>query len=142
MGRLKGLSKAQKRSSGEKPMKNKESVYLVGDNGPEHNFVSSVHKSYVGAFKAWNKIRLELLEEAKHGLKFSKEDAKRSLKKGKWDHENKPFSKETINYFKKIADKGENMYLEMIENLSCKDPKKIDNYPQNTPYIEEKEVEG
>jgi hypothetical protein len=120
---------------------NEESVYLVGHSGPEHNFVLSVHKSHNGAFRTWNKLRLDLLEEAKRGLKYSKEDAKRNLKKGKWNDEDKPFSKETIDYFKKVADKGEEMYLEMIEKLSCEDPKKIDNYPQDTPYIKEREVE-
>lgn len=29
------------------------------------------------------------------------------------------------------------MYAEMVKNLSCKDPKKIDNYPQETPYVRE-----
>lgn len=124
-----------------KTTKNKEFVYLVGHSGPEHDFVMGVHKSYNGAFKAWNKLRLDLLEEAKRGLKYSKEDAKRSLKKGKWNDEDKPFSKETTDYFKKIADNGNSMYLEMIEKLSCEDPKKIDNYPQDTPYVREQEIE-
>jgi len=29
----------------------------------------------------------------------------------------------------------------MIEKLSCEDPKKIDNYPQETPYIHKEEIE-
>jgi len=122
--------------------KNKESVYLVGHNGPEHNLVLSVYKSYNGAFKAWNKLRLDLLEGAKQGLKYGKEDAKRNLKKGKWDHEDKPFSKETIDDLKKIAEMGEDIYLEMIKNLSCEDPEKVNNYPQDTPYIKEQEVKN
>ena len=50
-------------------MKNKkEFVYLIGDCGPEHNNVLSIHKTYEGALKAWNKLRLELLKDAKHRL--------------------------------------------------------------------------
>lgn len=43
-------------------------VYIVGDHGPEHNSVRSIHKTYKGALKAWNKIRLYLLREAKSSL--------------------------------------------------------------------------
>lgn len=32
------------------------------------------------------------------------------------------------------------MWKKIIENLSCTDPKKIDNYPHETPYIREIEV--
>lgn len=81
-------------------------IYIVGDCGPEHNSVLSIHKSYGGALKAWNKLRLKLLNEAKKFLKNS----------NKW---------------------SQDMYEEMIKNLSCTDPKKIDNYPQETPYINE-----
>jgi len=50
-------------------MKNKkEFVYLIGDCGPEHNNALSIHKTYEGALKAWNKLRLELLKDAKHRL--------------------------------------------------------------------------
>jgi len=79
-------------------------VYVVGDNGPEHNSIHSIHRTYRGAFKEWDKIRKELLASAKESLK----------------HANK-FSKE--------------MYLGMVKSLSCKDPKKIDNYPHETPFI-------
>ncbi len=84
-------------------------IYLVGDNGPEHNSVHSAHKTYKGAFMAWNELRLRLLGYAKASLKSSDK-----------------FSRE--------------MYAEMVKNLSCKDPKKIDNYPQETPYIREIEM--
>ena len=87
-------------------------VYIVGDDGPEHNNVISVHKTYEGAFKAWNERRLELLAEAKRSLKI---------------HE------------KRAKDWGE-MYGRMIKGLSCKDPEKIDNYPHETPYIREMEI--
>ena len=123
-------------------MKNKkEFVYLVGDCGPEHNTVLSIHRTYEGALKAWNRLRIELLKDAKHMLQSSKEDARKHLEKGKWDTEDKPFSQDTVNYFNKIAENGNEIYLEMIEKLSCEDPKKIDNYPQETPYIYKEEIE-
>lgn len=84
-------------------------AYLVGDCGPEHNNVYSVHKTYKGALQAWNKRRLELLHEAKSFLKSS-------------------------NVMK-------SMWQEMVKSLSCKDPKKIDNYPHETPYIQAYDVE-
>ncbi len=62
----------------------KMKVYPVGHNEPEHDFVANVHKTREGAFKAWNKIREELLSDAKkslkHADKFSKEMYKRMAK--------------------------------------------------------------
>jgi hypothetical protein len=84
-------------------------VYLVGHDGPEHNSVESVHKSYSGAFKSWNKLRIELLDRAK--------------------------------YYLKEATYGKEMWERIVRGLSCEDPKKIDNYPHETPYIIEYEVE-
>ena len=83
-------------------------VYVVGDYGPEHNSIRSVHQTHKGALKEWNRLRVELLEHAKDFLKKSK------------------FNKE--------------MWQRMVDNLSCEDPKKIDNYPHETPYIEEYKV--
>lgn len=85
-------------------------VYIVGDCGPEHNSIISIHKNYNNALKAWNKLRLELLNSAKYFLKKSDNDS-------------------------------EDLYKEMVKNLSCKDPKKIDNYPHETPYINEDKLE-
>jgi len=82
-------------------------VYLVGDRGPEHNSIRSIHRTRDGAFKAWNELRLELLREAKAYLKNAS------------------------NGF------GKEMYERIVKNLSRKDPKKIDNYPHETPYIHE-----
>ncbi|MEK6887771.1 MAG: hypothetical protein AABX14_02380 [Candidatus Aenigmatarchaeota archaeon] len=82
-------------------------VYIVGHHGPEHNMITSVHKTRKGAIKKWNDLRLYLLR-----------NAKRNQKKGKPD----------------------DMWHEMVKNLSCKDPDKIDNYPHETPYIEERTV--
>ncbi len=81
-------------------------IYIVGDHGAEHNSVYNVHKTYKGAFKAWNRLRLELLRSAKSNLK---------------NH--------------KTTDKE--MWQRIVASLSCKDPKKIDNYPHETPYIRE-----
>jgi hypothetical protein len=33
------------------------------------------------------------------------------------------------------------MYLRMVEKLSCEDPEKIDNFPHDNPYIQKIEVE-
>jgi len=88
-------------------------VYVVGDCGPEHNSIASIHKTMEGALKAWNEIRLRLLDEAKHFLK-------REGKEGS------------------CAD----MWMRMVKNLSCKDPKTIDNFPHETPFIQEWKVEA
>ena len=85
-------------------------VYVVGDQGPEHNSIASMHQTYKGAFKAWNELRKDLLANAKESLKRSDK-----------------FSKD--------------MYKRMIKNLSCKNPEKIDNYPHETPYINEYKLE-
>jgi len=87
-------------------------VYLVGHSGPEHNLIISVHRTREGALKAWNRIRINLKREAAEGYAY-------------W----KP--------------KGESVsiYEGMIKNLSCKDPALINNYPWETPYIDERELE-
>lgn len=81
-----------------------EKIYLVGHCGCEHDTLISVHKTYDGAFKAWDKLRLELLEDAKSRL-------------------NSEFCGQ--------------MYAEMVTNLSCTDPKAIENFPHETPYLRE-----
>jgi len=87
-------------------------VYIVGDSGPEHNMVISIHETYGGAFKLWNARRLELLKEARSSLRRNRKHGKSSCE----------------------------MYERMVKSLSCKDPEKIDNFPHDTPYIEEKEL--
>ncbi len=84
-------------------------VYVVGDYGPEHNHIRSVHKTYDGALKVWNELRESLLEQAKSDARENKEDR--------------------------------DMYEKMVKNLSCTDPKKIDNFAQETPYIKEYDFE-
>lgn len=82
-------------------------VYIVGDHGPEHNSIKSVHRTYEEALRAWNELRIELLDDVRLFLK---------------------------------DDSCKEMYEEIIKNLSCEDPDKIDNFPQETPYVEEIEV--
>lgn len=82
-------------------------VYLVGDHGPEHNSIRSIHKTRQGALKAWNELRLELLENAKSFLK---------------------------------EEPNEEMWQRIVKNLECEEPDKMDNYPHETPYIQEMEV--
>ncbi len=49
-------------------------VYIVGDSGPEHNMIRSVHKTRKGALKEWNRLRLGLLGKARGYLKDDKYD--------------------------------------------------------------------
>ena len=83
-------------------------VYVVGDSGPEHNSIQSIHKTYGGALKAWDKVRIDLLENAKDFLEKYKNDE---------------------------------MWQRIVNNLSCKDPEKINNSPHETPYIREWDLE-
>lgn len=46
-------------------------VYLVGHNGPEHDFTFGVYANYDDAYKEFQKIRKELLQETKNHLKLS-----------------------------------------------------------------------
>ncbi len=114
-------------------------VFIIGDHGPEHNSIRSIHKTYAGAFREWEKLRLELLADAKHMLESDKKDARDALKRGTW-RDGKKLDNESIEYFREKAAKGDEMWLRMIKNLKCKDPKKIDNYPHDTPYIHGHEV--
>jgi hypothetical protein len=91
-------------------------VYVVGDCGPEHNSIASIHRTYEGALKAWDRLRMDLLCEAKASLK-------------------------RIRKSKNRDDCMDEIYSRIAKNLRCKDPKKIDNFPHETPYIEERTVE-
>jgi hypothetical protein len=114
-------------------------VYLVGDCGPEHDSLYEIYLNKDKALAAFQELRLNLLEHAKNGLQSSKEDAEKRVESGVW-YGGEKMSEESIQYFKNIIEKGDDMYLEMIKNLSEEDPEKIDNYPQETPYIKEQEV--
>ena len=89
-------------------------VYVVGQKGVDHNMLKSIHKTYEGALKACNKLRIDLLKDAKNILKRYESD------KDEWHKE---------------------MYQKMVKNLSCKDSEKIDNGPHETPYILEWDLE-
>jgi len=97
----------KKKKTGKK--KKQKWVYIVGDYGPEHTFIKSVHGSRKGALKAWNEHRLLLKNSAKEWLK-------RCQKTGR-----------------------DNCMIEILEreikNLSCKSPKEISNYPHDTPFL-------
>ena len=43
-------------------------VYVVGHRGADSNSIDSIHKTYEGALKAWNNVRIDLLENAKSFL--------------------------------------------------------------------------
>jgi len=123
-----------------KGLKDKEIVYVVGNCGPEHDMLEGIYRNKEDALKAFEEIRVGLLEEAKHMLLWSIEDAKEHLKKGEW-FGGKKFDEGNIAYFKDIAENGSDMYKEIISRLSETDPAKIDNYPQETPYIHEEELQ-
>ncbi len=113
----------------------KEIVYLVGDCGPEQDSLISIHKTYAGALKAWNNLRKDLLDNAKTMQKYKQDEAKKQLK------EKTESDKESIKYYENIVKNGDEMYVRIIKALSEEDPKKIDNYPHETPYLRKEEVE-
>ena len=90
-------------------------IYLIGVSDAEANRVVSIHKTYDGALKVWNKERKELIKLYKR-MKFME------VARG-WSH----------NY--------NNNWNDNIIKLFCEDPKTIDNYPLDTPYISEFELE-
>ncbi|MEK6909170.1 MAG: hypothetical protein AABX23_03910 [Nanoarchaeota archaeon] len=93
--------------------KDEKKVFIIGDYGPEHYSIESVHKTKEGALKAWNKHRLEMLNDKKESLEGNKT----------W-----------------INETGE-MYEEMIKNLSNENPETMDNGVHDTPFLEEHKVE-
>ena len=114
-------------------------VYLVGEAGCEHDMLLGVYANRDKALAAFHDHRLQLLEDAKRGFEWTKEDAQQMLDKGV-NFEGKPWDEDMIKHFKDKIDTGDDMYLEMIKKLSEEDPEKIDNYPHDTPYLREEEV--
>ncbi len=84
-------------------------IFVVGVSDVESNSITSIHSTYGGALKSWNIERMKLLKQYKQ-MKFY------AVSQG-----------HSHDY-----DNNMNIY---INNLLCEDPKKIDNYPQETPYI-------
>jgi len=112
---------------------------MVGDYGPEHNSVFAIYKNRDKALIAFQEHRLYLLDQAKEYLQDSKDDAKKTLIGGV-DIVGKPLDHHRIEYLKQESELGSEMYNRMVKNLSEEDPDKIDNYPQETPYLREEEV--
>lgn len=90
------------------------SVFIVGISDVESNHIVSIHETYDGALKVWNIEREKLIKE---------------FKKMKFYYVSHGHSHQ--------YDSGWNKY---IDALQCRNPKTIDNYPQETPYITEFEV--
>jgi len=82
-------------------------IYLVTVGDAEGSYTESAHRTYKGALKKWNRVRLRLIRSCKRLLKSHE-------KEYGWVEE---------------------MYQRMIKNLSCTDPKRVDNYPHETPRI-------
>ena len=114
-------------------------VFVVGEAGCESDMMLGIYLNKDKALAAFHECRLGLLDQAKSGFEYSKRSAKEYLDKGT-DYEGKPWDQNMIDHFKKEAEEGDPMYLEMIEKLSEEDPAKIDNYPHDTPYLKEEEV--
>ena len=91
----------------------KSEIYIVGHRGPEHNKLLGGYKTYRGAFGAWNRLRIKLLEEARKNI---------------------------IEDCRKRYDTR--MHREQFRNLSCCIPDNMDNYPFETPYIEKIDLRG
>lgn len=89
-------------------------VYLVAVSDAELTRIVSIHETYGGALKVWNKERKELIKEAKKMKSYE-------VSRG-WYHE------------------FDSWYNREINNLSCENPEEIDNYPHSTPYISKFEV--
>lgn len=85
------------------------SVFVVGVSDAEANHIVSIHKTYEGALNTWNKVREELIKTAKE-MKFY------NVSRGYCHSYDSDINKD-------------------IDALQCDDPTKIDNYPQDTPYI-------
>ena len=84
-------------------------IFVVGVSDAESNSIISIHSTYKGALKVWNEERIRLIKEYKRSKYIS-------VVRG-WSHD---------------FDNGDN---DEIKKLLCKDPEKIYNYPQETPYI-------
>lgn len=94
-----------------KKKQNNNIVYLVVISAADDFVVKSIHKTYSGSLKRWDEVRQELIKNMKE--------------------EKNQLSSKIFNM----------MYMPMIKNLSCDDPKKINNYPHDTPRILKMELE-
>jgi hypothetical protein len=92
-------------------------VYLVGEKYAEGNYIDSIHKTYNGAVKEWDKKRIEMLKDRQESLKRQKIETN--------DEKNDSY----IRILKQV-----------IKSLKEKDPNKIDCWPHPEPYIQEMEL--
>ena len=89
-------------------------IYLVGDEGPEHCNVIKVFFKYENALAFFQEHRKDILKQMAELKEYwQKEDPRR------W---------------------AIDMYDEMITKLSDENPRTIDNYPHETPFIREMEL--
>jgi hypothetical protein len=88
-------------------------VWLVGSNDVEMTYIQHVCLSEKTALRRWEEVRQALIKECQDSIE--------------WSHKNNGLSLE--------------MYERMLENLSNTNPKTMDNYPQNEPFIDEMEAE-
>ena len=86
-----------------------KSVFLVGISDAEANHIISIHETYEGALKVWNKERKRLINQLKRMKSYAVSHG------------------ECHDY--------DNYWNKDIKSLMCEDPDKIDSYPQETPYI-------
>ena len=117
-------------------------VYEIGHYGPEHNMVYYRVFRKSKALKLFEKVRLDLLADARHMLAYNKRCARKILKQGydEYDEEKKPLDADAIKYYTKEAKYGDEMWMRMIKSLKEKDPEKIDNYPHETPFLNKEHI--
>jgi len=89
-------------------------VWLVGTNDVEMTHIQHVCLSEKTALKRWNELRQDLIKDCQGQIDYMNE------------------KKETI---------GIGKYERMIKRLSEIDPKTLDNYPNEEPFIDEMECE-
>lgn len=88
-------------------------IYLVGTQCADGSAPSKIFKSYPSALNHWNELRLDLIKQSERCLEYDKKQG--------WG----------------TSDTQERI----IKNLQCDDPEKMDNYPQDEPYIQSFELE-
>lgn len=90
-------------------------IWLVGISDCELTDIRYACLSKTTALKRWEELRLELIDYCKEQIEHFK-----------------------INHPSSLDD----MYERMITNLAETDPLKLDNYPQNEPFIREMKCEA
>lgn len=98
-------------------------VWLVGTNDVESTCVQHVCLSEKTALKRWNELRQELIDVCRSQIDTMRDP----------------------NYKCRLGYSGDSRAIELyereIKNLSETDPKKLENYPHEEPFISEMETE-